>query len=94
MGPDEWLKLGYAKNIDFRTSRYGLPSDAEVSVLASRPFDTGKEAQEFEQSLHTKYSRKRLSADEMAIFHSQSGQTECYPVQMVETLIAEFRLPE
>ena len=92
-GPDEWLKLGHAKNIKFRTTRYGLPSDAEVSVLATRPFDTGKEAQEFELFLHSKHRRKRLSADEMVIFHSQGGHTECYPIQMVDTLIAEFRLP-
>jgi hypothetical protein len=90
VGPDEWLKLGYAKDIDFRIWQYKLPSDAQVSVVTSQPFDTGKEAREFEGSLHKKHKRKRLRAYDMAAFHS-SGGTECYPVQMLETLLAEFR---
>lgn len=91
VGPDEWLKLGYAKNVDHRVTRYGLPPDSEVSVLQSKDFDTGKDAKVFEQSLHKKYKRKRLSAADMADFHSKSGQTECYPVLMVHRLMAEFR---
>ena len=91
VGPDEWLKLGYAKNVDYRISKYGLPSDAGVSVLVTKPFDTGQEAQAFEQSLHKKHQRKRLKASDMADFHTKSGQTECYPVLMVHRLIAEFR---
>jgi len=91
VGADEWLKLGYAKDVDFRTTRYGLPSEAEVSVLATMPFDTGKEAQVFEQSLHKNHKRKRLPVKEMLNFHTGSGATECYPVTMVETLLAEFK---
>ncbi len=90
VGPDEWLKLGFAKNVDFRVSQYGLPSDAVVSILKTKPFDTGKEAQAFEKSLHEKHQRKRLKAAEMADFHSKSGQTECYPVIMVDRLMAGF----
>jgi hypothetical protein len=92
VGPDEWLKLGYARNVDFRISKYGLPSEAEVSALVTKPFDTGKEAQEFERSLHKRYKRKRLKPADMADFHTKSGQTECYPVIMVDRLMAEFRL--
>jgi len=88
---DEWLKLGYAKDVDFRTSRYGLPSEAEVNVLATIPFDTGKEAQEFEQSLHKKYRQKKLSAKDMLAFHTGSGATECYPLTMVEQLMSEMK---
>ena len=94
MGADEWLKLGYAKDVDFRTTRYGLPSEAEVSVLATRPFGTGKEAREFEGALHKKYRRKRLRAKDMMDFHTGSGATECYPLTMVEKLMAAFRLQD
>jgi hypothetical protein len=93
VGADQWLKLGYAKDIDFRTTQYGLPSEAEVSLVATKPFDTGKEAREFEGSLHRKHRRKRLRAKDMAEFHT-SGGTECYPVTMVETLLAEFHDPK
>jgi len=89
-GADEWLKLGYAKDVDFRTTRYGLPSEAEVSVLATRPFDTGKEAREFEGALHKRYRRKRLRAKDMTVFHS-SGATECYPLTMVDKLMSEMK---
>ena len=94
VGADEWLKLGFAKNIDFRVSQYGLPSDAKVSVIVTKDFDTGKEAMEFEGFLHKRYKRKRLKAAYMADFHSKSGQTECYPVILVDRLMAEFRLQD
>ena len=91
VGPDEWLKLGYAKNIELRISGYGLPSDAEVSVIVTKLFDTGQEAREFEGFLHKTYQRKLLKASDMTDFHTKSGQTECYPVIMVHRLLAEFR---
>ena len=91
VGADEWLKLGYAKNIDFRIGQYKLPSEAEASVLAAIPFDTGKEAMEFEKSLHTKYRRKRLRVKDMLSFHTGSGATECYPLTMVEKLMSEMK---
>lgn len=90
VGADEWLKLGYAKDIDFRISQYKLPLGADITTLAILPFDTGKEAIEFEKSLHTKYRRKRLRIKDMLEFHTGSGATECYPLLMVEKLMAEF----
>lgn len=88
---DEWLKMGYAKDIDSRSSLYGLPLDATVSILTSLLFDTGREARQFEHALHKKHRRNRLKASDMSDFHSKSGQTECYPVTMVDRLLAEFR---
>ena len=86
VGADQWLKLGFAKDIDLRIKQYGLPSEAEVFVLAIQPFDTGKEAQEFEQSLHRKHKRKRLRVKDILSFHTRSGASECYPLTMVEKL--------
>jgi hypothetical protein len=91
IGVDEWLKLGFAKNVDSRTRLYGLPLGAEVTVLATRPFETGKEAAEFERLLHRKHKRKRLRRRDMKEFFTRSGFTECYPLKMVETLLAEFK---
>jgi hypothetical protein len=91
VGADEWLKLGYAKDLDFRISQYKLPSAAEVAVLTTLPFDTGKEAQLFEKAIHTIHRRKRLRVKDMLEFHRGSGATECYSVKMVETLLAEFK---
>ena len=91
VGADAWLKLGFAKNIDFRVSQYKLPSEAEVSVLATLPFDTGLEAISFEKALHKKYRRQRLSTEEMLKFHIGSGATECYPLTMVEKLMADMK---
>jgi len=90
VGSDEWLKLGYTNNLEYRVSQYALPLNAEWSALAILPFDTGLEAMRFEKALHTKYQRKRLRAQDMLIFHTGSGSTECYPLTMVETLMAEF----
>jgi hypothetical protein len=91
IGADEWLKLGFAKNVDFRTTRYGLPEEAEVSPLTTKQFETGLEAYAFEQSLHKKFKRDHLSKEDMLKFHIQSGATECYPVWLVDKLLAGFR---
>ena len=51
----------------------------------------GKEALEFEQSLHKKHKRKRLRAKDMLTFHTGSGASECYPLIMVEKLMREMK---
>jgi len=91
VGSDEWLKLGYTNNLEYRVSRYALPLNAEWSALAILPFDTGLEAMRFEKALHTKYRRKRLRAKDMLSFHMGSGSTECYPLTMVEKLMLEMK---
>jgi hypothetical protein len=87
---DEWLKLGYAKVVDSRVSGYGLPEGAEVTTVASLPFDTGNEAHAIEADIHTRYKRKRLTKKHMKDFHTISGHDECYPVTMLDTLLAEL----
>jgi len=91
VGVDEWLKLGYAKNVDLRIKQYGLPLDAVISKLATLPFDTGMKAMEFEVALHKKYKRKRLRIKDMLNFHTGSGATECYPLTMVDKLMSEMK---
>ncbi len=88
---DEWLKLGYAKEVDSRASKYGLPKGAEVTTVCCLPFDTGNEAHAAEADIHKRHRRKRLTSNQMIDFHTKGGFEECYPVTMLETLLAELR---
>ena len=91
-GEHEFLKLGYAKNIDFRTSRYGLPETAIVNHVTALRFETGNEAHEFEAALHSCMKSEQLSERKAKSYGmTQSGHTECYPVDMLDKLQAELR---
>jgi hypothetical protein len=58
--------------------------------VATLSFDTGNEAHAFEAALHDIYKADRLDTVEMALFHTKGGFAECYPTQMIETLLAEL----
>ena len=90
-GEHAFLKLGYAKNIDLRVSRYGLPETAIVNHVTALNFDTGSEAQEFEAVLHSCFKSEQLS-NSMAKSYGMtlSGYTECYPISMLEKLQREL----
>lgn len=88
--PDEWLKLGYAKVLDSRASRYGLPQAADVTTVYCLPCDTGNGAHALEASIHASYRRKRLTKKQMKDHHTMDGFSECYPVTMLETLLSEL----
>ena len=87
---DEWLKLGYAKSVNQRVKQYGLLEGSEVTTIASLPFDTGNEAHAVEAEIHKRYRRKRLTKKQMMDFHTVGGFNECYPVIMLETLLAKL----
>lgn len=84
-----WLKLGFAKNLELRTNGYGL-KDSTVAYVKTVPFETGRKAMLFEKALHSKLKEKRLAKDFMKKYHTFSGHTECYPVELKELLIAYF----
>jgi hypothetical protein len=84
-----WLKLGYAKQTSLRIKQYRLPEDAKVRRLKVIDFDTGREAHRYESSLHKKYIRKRLPIKKMKEFH-KDGYNECYPLEMLDTLLEEL----
>ena len=44
VGNAKWLKLGYAKNVDARIERYGLPNNANVAKVKVKDFRTGQDA--------------------------------------------------
>ena len=90
-GTDEWLKFGFAKNVDTRIARYGLPNTATAEQIAAVRFDTGAEAHFFEQAVHERHKTRKLSQRKAEKFGmAKSGSTECYPVTMRATLEMEL----
>ena len=90
VGDKSWLKLGFAKDVQFRASSYGLPSSAEIDILKIIPFGSGIAAHEFENSLKAKYLEFRLSPDEMRGYHRTSGHTECFSTEVLIRLQEEL----
>ena len=88
----EWLKFGYAGNVDERVKQYGLPADAEVTTVIVRPFDTGREAHEFEKSIHGIYANRGLPPEQMRKFHTITGFEECYPIDLMGKLSEEIKM--
>jgi hypothetical protein len=87
---DEWLKLGYAKDVSLRVSKYGLSESAIVTTVRQLHFDTGNEAHLAEAAIHSRHIHKRLPQKYMKPFHTVGGWNECYPVTMLDTLLEEF----
>ena len=82
-----WLKLGVAKNIDGRISKYGLFDKVRlIERLSTIAFDTGKAATAVEKSLHTKFRKNRMHPGQMKDF-MKNGHTECYPVTMRDEIL-------
>ena len=91
-GEHEFLKLGYAKNIDLRVGYYGLPETAIVNHVTALRFETGNEAHEFETALHSCMKSEQLSERKAKLYGmTRNGHTECYPVDMLDKLQAELR---
>jgi hypothetical protein len=77
-----WLKLGYACDISLRVTQYGLPDNHIVSPIQIRPVATGNEAHALEQLIRKKFESARLPKEQMYIFHTKSGASECYPLEL------------
>ncbi len=86
----EWVKIGYARDVASRIKQYGLLDGAKVSKIIVRPFETGREAHQFEESIHIKYGKKRVAVGKMKKFHTRSGFDECYPTSLLEILSEEI----
>ena len=68
--------------------------DAAIERLKVMDFETGRKAHRFEASLHKKYKRKRLPVKRMKEFFSFSGYNECYPLEMLDTLMKDLEAKE
>lgn len=73
------LKLGKAKNFDLRAMRYGLPENAEITLLRVVQLSTGRLAQSLERKLHVALGGQ-LDREETSQLFTLSGSTECYPL--------------
>jgi len=89
VGSFEWTKLGHSKAVDERQKFYGLPKGAEIRTVIVQPFDTGREALEYENLIHKKYRRSKLPLDQMKKYHTRNGFDECYPIELMENLSKE-----
>jgi hypothetical protein len=90
VGSSKWIKVGYAKNPEDRIKRYGLPSRAIFLGMLVIPEKTGREAEKFERGLHRRLRAKRFSPERMKRYHRLSGFDECYPIKMLDSLLAEL----
>lgn len=83
-----FIKLGYARDIQSRILCYGL-KNASAKELISLRLETGRDAINFENTLHKKYGDfnlpKTITSDYMG-----NGKTECYPLDLLGSFAAEF----
>lgn len=87
---NQWLKLGFSKNINIRVGQYGLPDNAKVRLLVCREVATGHLASKTEKAIHRKFQDHRLPGREMNEFHTVSGFDECYPMTVLDKLTNEI----
>jgi hypothetical protein len=81
-GDYSWLKLGYSHNSEYRKNSYGLDNTAECLLLFNRKLPTGRLAKRIEQNIHKSLCEYRLPREDMKLFMSANGHTECYPISM------------
>ena len=93
VAPDfSWLKFGFSKDLEVRTSNYGVPKSVIKEIIDIIPFETGYDAMKFEKRIHNKYKNIRYPKSKMKEYHSFNGFTECYPESFLPTLLAELRV--
>ena len=86
-----WLKLGHAEDIDIRIRQYGLPKNSSHKVIYQKQFPTRAIAAGIEQDIHRVFINDRLDADIMRSFHTKSGISECYPLELIDKLLFMLR---
>lgn len=84
-----YSKLGYARNVETRIQGYGIPSE-QCTIIAKIPFETGRAAMEYENSLHSKYREQNIDKSVTGQYMI-NGKTECYPLSMIDVFSSEFK---
>ena len=73
-----FLKMGVARDVSLRKERYGLPENADVTILHTIAYAKGKDAVKHEKIIHRTVVHntgvKRFDASD----YMDSGHTECY----------------
>ena len=86
----EWFKLGFAKTVESRVKKYGLPKVATIDVLEIWPTATAQIARTTEFEIENKYKSHKLDPKLMQKYHRISGYSECYPTHLQSDLVAEL----
>lgn len=86
----EWLKLGYAKNLQNRKNGYGLSRFAIVTEVFSFDVTTGIQALHIEKAVHSKFKAHRLKSKFMEQYHTNNGHTECYDICVEQGILDEL----
>lgn len=88
-GESEWLKIGYARSVNYRKTRYGLPRTTECVLLLTKSHATGRDAALHEDEIFKSISQWKLPADRMKKYLTMSGATECYDIAALD-VVKEF----
>lgn len=81
-----FLKLGFSNNIENRKKTYSTKI-IDLKVLKVLNFENGNLARNFEQNLHYKLKNLKLKEKFVSEIFDISGSTECYPVEILETIL-------
>ena len=87
---ETFLKLGSSNKPSSRKTKLGLGEDAVISLVSAINFETGSLAVEREMALHKKFKSYVLSKESAKRLGMKDGVTECYPVDMQQTILAAF----
>ena len=85
-----WLKLGFSNNVSRRLAEYDLVEGTSSELLKTTRVPTGRIAIKLEKMLHSKFKQNKLDSTEMRKYFNVSGFNECYPLEMLDTLLGEL----
>lgn len=91
LGDFKWLKVGYAKSIDSRVSRYGLVKGSRTELLYSKKHATGKDAFREESEIISEIKRFNLCSEYMKKYMPVSGFTECFTIDALPIIEKFFK---
>lgn len=88
-----FLKLGYSRKPEYRKYDYKTTSPCVFTLLKTVKVPTGREAISLENSIHAKYKQYNYPSKLVRGYLSESGFTECYPLE-IESNITDLNRME
>lgn len=86
----EFLKFGYSMKPEHRKYDYVVEKGTEFNLLRKVMVPTGREVIKIENRIHDKFAHYNLDKTFMKKYLTESGFTECYPVDMLNELQIEL----
>jgi len=90
----EFVKLGYSMKPEYRKYDYVFEKGTEIELVKKVKVPTGKEAISLENEIHSKYSQFNINKNIMKNYFTESGFTECYPVNLLGSILSELNKVE